>query len=386
MKTVRTILKTLFLCALLGFQGLGHTAQKPDIPLPAPPQLASPSYLLMDHHSGVELVAENADQRMEPASLTKMMTVYAVFSELNSGDLSMEEEIRVSERAWRAEGSRMFIEVDTRVTVRELLFGVIVQSGNDASIALAETIAGDEQTFAQLMNQYAERLGMTGTHYVNATGLPHPEHYTTARDTARLARALIRDFPELYKLFAEKTYTYNDITQHNRNALLWRDPSVDGLKTGHTESAGYCLTTSAKREDMRLIAVVMGAESEDARADQNQALLNYGFRFFETHRLYAAGEALTQAEVWKGAADTVGLGLTRDLFVTIPQRRYDDLEASMSVDKMIVAPVQQGQRYGDVTVTLEGSTVATAPLVAVSAVEEGNLWQRLVDEALLLFQ
>jgi len=381
---IRRTLQALLIVFAAGFGA--HAAEKPKVPLPAPPKLAAPSYVLMDFDSGREIVKHNAGQRMEPASLTKMMTVYAVFSELQQGHLSMDDKVRVSEHAWRAEGSRMFIEVGDKISVRKLLHGVIVQSGNDASIALAEKVAGDEHTFAQLMNQYAQQLGMTHTHYMNATGLPHKDHYTTAEDTAKLARALIRDFPEYYDLFSIKTFTYNDITQHNRNTLLWRDPSVDGLKTGHTESAGYCLTTSAKRDDMRLISVVMGTDSEDARADQSQALLNYGFRFYETHKLYGGGEALAQAQVWKGAADTVPLGISRDLYVTIPQNSYDDLDASMKVDSMIMAPVKKGNEYGQVVVQLDGRTLADTPLIALSGVDEGNLWQRLVDEAVLLFK
>lgn len=382
---IRRTLQALLIFFVAGF-GVAQAADQPQAPVPAPPKLAAPSYVLMDFDSGREIVKHNAGQRMEPASLTKMMTVYVVFSELKQGHLSMDDKVRISEHAWRAEGSRMFVEVGDKVSVRKLLHGVIVQSGNDASIALAEKVAGDEQTFAQLMNQYAQRLGMTHTHYMNATGLPHKDHYTTAEDTAKLARALIRDFPEDYDLFSIKTFSYNDITQHNRNALLWRDPSVDGLKTGHTESAGYCLTASAKRDGMRLISVVMGTDSEDARADQSQALLNYGFRFYETHKLYGGGEALAQAQVWKGAADKVPLGITHDLYVTIPQNTYDDLDASMKVDSMIMAPVEKGKKYGDVVVKLNGKTLADSPLIALSGVDEGNLWQRLVDEAVLLFK
>src|SRR5690554_127605 len=321
----------LFLSALtLMFAGSAFAALP--VPTPAAPQLGAPSYILVDFHSGQELAGKNADERMEPASLTKLMTVYAVLHELNAGRLSLDDQVTVSEKAWRAEGSRMFIEVGTKVSVEKLLRGVIIQSGNDASIALAEHIAGSEGTFAQLMNQYAQTLGMTGTHFMNATGLPHPEHFSTARDLAKLAAAIIREFPEHYSLYSEKQFTYNGITQYNRNKLLWRDPSVDGLKTGHTQSAGYGLITSAQRENMRLISVVMGTKGEDDRAQQSQALLNYGFRFFETHRLYAAGTALAEPRVWKGVTEYLPLGLSRDLYVTIPRNQYEQLDASMSVD------------------------------------------------------
>ncbi len=268
--------------------------------VPDAPSVGARAYILQDFDSGRVLAEVNADERMEPASLTKIMTAYVVFEELEQGKIAMEDQVLVSEKAWRMGGSKMFIEVDTKVSVEDLLKGLIIQSGNDASVALAEFIAGDEDAFADLMNQYAVRLGMTGTHFINASGLPHPEHYTTARDTATLAAAMIRDFPELYKIHAVKEYEYNGIVQHNRNKLLWRDESVDGLKTGHTESAGYCLVASAERDGMRLISVVMGSESERSRARESIALLSYGFRFFETHRLYGALEPLTEIRIWKG--------------------------------------------------------------------------------------
>ncbi len=375
----------LFLSALtLMFAGSAFAALP--VPTPAAPQLGAPSYILVDFHSGQELAGKNADERMEPASLTKLMTVYAVLHELNAGRLSLDDQVTVSEKAWRAEGSRMFIEVGTKVSVEKLLRGVIIQSGNDASIALAEHIAGSEGTFAQLMNQYAQTLGMTGTHFMNATGLPHPEHFSTARDLAKLAAAIIREFPEHYSLYSEKQFTYNGITQYNRNKLLWRDPSVDGLKTGHTQSAGYGLITSAQRENMRLISVVMGTKGEDDRAQQSQALLNYGFRFFETHRLYAAGTALAEPRVWKGVTEYLPLGLSRDLYVTIPRNQYEQLDASMSVDGMITAPLQPGVELGRVIVRLGDTVVSEAPLVSLSAMEEGGLWRKLVDEVLLMFQ
>jgi D-alanyl-D-alanine carboxypeptidase (penicillin-binding protein 5/6) len=356
------------------------------IPVPSPPSLGAESYILIDHHSGEVLVEQNADERRDPASLTKLMTAYVVFAELKAGNISMDDMVLVSERAWRAPGSRMFIEVGDRVRVEDLLRGVIIQSGNDASIALAEYVAGTVETFAQVMNQYAEQLGMENTQYRNATGLPHPEHYSTARDTAILARALIRNFPEYYGFYSERSFTWNDITQYNRNELLGRNPAVDGLKTGYTEDAGYCLATSAKQDGMRLISVVMGADSPDARVNQSQALLSYGFRFFSTHRLYAAGEALTRARVWKGLEDTVALGLQDDLYVTIPQRQYDNLEAGLTVDSLITAPISAGTAVGHVTVSLQGEKLAEVPLITLGEVAEGSWWDKVVDEALLLFE
>ncbi|HET8700768.1 MAG TPA: D-alanyl-D-alanine carboxypeptidase family protein [Nitrococcus sp.] len=356
------------------------------IPIPSPPALGADSYILMDYNSKQVLVDDNAEKRHDPASLTKMMTAYVVFSELKSKHIALDDLVTVSARAWREPGSRMFIEVGNKVPVKALIQGMIVQSGNDASVALAEHVAGNESTFAQVMNQYAKALGMTHTHYVNATGLPDPKHYTTAHDTAILARALIRDFPEYHHFFAEKEFTYNGIEQYNRNKLLWRDPSVDGLKTGHTEEAGYCLASSAERNGMRLISVVMGAGSDEARLSDSQALLNYGFRFFKTHRLYQAGQALTKARVWKGSVKMLPLGLSHDLFVTIPQHQYENLKASMNVDKLLTAPVERGKQYGTVVVQLNGKTLSSQPLVALEGVPEGNIWQRLTDEALLMLK
>lgn len=374
---------TLLVFLLLGGAA---AAQTQPIPVPSPPQLGAESYLLLDFHSGRVLVDQQSDLRRDPASLTKIMTAFIVFSELRAGNLAMDDEVLVSERAWRTGGSRMFIEVGDRVTVENLLRGMIIQSGNDASVALAEHIAGTEETFAELMNQYAAELGMENTHYTNAAGLPDEEHYSSAEDTALLVRALIRRFPELYQLYSERSFTWNGIEQFNRNRMLWRDASVDGVKTGYTESAGYCLATSAQRENMRLISVVMGAASPSARIEQSQALLNYGFRFFETHRLYAAGEPLTEARVWKGASDRLGVGLTEDLYVTIPARQYDNLDASLSLDNRIDAPVDEGTVLGSVSVRLGENTLAESPLVALESVPEGGLWSRLVDEVLLWFE
>ncbi len=375
-------LLSFLLTFLLLTSSLLHAAT----PVPKPPSVGAKSYLLEDFHSGQTIAEKNADQRLEPASITKLMSAYVVFNEIRNGTLSLEDKVRISKKAWRTEGSRMFVEVNTQVSVAKLIRGMIIQSGNDATVALAEQVAGTEEGFASLMNHYAQQLGMTNSHFVNSTGLPHKDHYTTARDIARLARALIREFPEYYNLYSQRSFTYNGITQYNRNKLLWRDESVDGLKTGHTDSAGYCLVTSAKRKGMRLISVVLGTKSEEARADISQALLNYGFRFFETHKLYDSGTKLTSTRVWKGAAESVDLGLAETLYVTIPRGEYKHLDASMQLQKQIIAPVTKGQTLGRVVIRLGDKLVTEKDLTALNAVPEGSFWQRIVDEALLYFE
>lgn len=352
-------------------------------PVPAPPTIAASSWLLIDYDSGRVLAEHNADQRLEPASLTKIMTAYVVMREIREGNVGLEDQVLVSKKAWKTPGSRMFIEVGKKVPVKDLLHGMIIQSGNDASVALAEHIAGSEQAFAALMNEEARRLGMYDTHFANSTGLPDEAHYTTARDIAKVAAATIREFPEFYPWYSVKEFTYNKIRQHNRNKLLWRDKSVDGLKTGHTQAAGYCLVASAKRDGMRLISVVLGTGSENARAKESQALLNYGFRFFETHRLYGAGEALTRVRIWKGTREKLALGLEKDLYVTIPKRQYKNLEAAMNIEPRLMAPVDKGEKVGTVNITLNGETVASVPLVALEAVGRGSLFQRARDSVLL---
>ncbi|MCP3867991.1 MAG: D-alanyl-D-alanine carboxypeptidase [Gammaproteobacteria bacterium] len=355
-------------------------------PVPSPPSIAASGHLLIDFDSGRVLSEKNADQRLEPASLTKIMSAYVVLRELKEGNISLAEQVVVSEKAWRTPGSRMFIEVDTRVSVEDLLKGMIIQSGNDASVALAEHIAGSESTFANLMNEHAHRLGMDSTHFVNSTGLPDKDHYTTAGDIAKVSEATIREFPEYYPWYAEKEFTYNKIKQHNRNKLLWRDDSIDGIKTGHTEAAGYCLVTSAAREGMRLISVVMGTSSENERAKQSQSLLNYGFRFFETHRLYAAGETLNRGRVWKGDKEQLAMGLAQDLYVTIPRRRSKDLRAEMSVEPHIMAPISKGRELGRVTIELDSDAIANVPLVALEQIHEGGILRAVTDSVLLWFE
>lgn len=353
---------------------------------PAPPELNATSYLLMDFNSGRVLASHNIHQKLPPASLTKIMTAYVAASELAEGHISMDDEVVVSEKAWKMPGSRMFIEVNTKVTVRELLKGIIIQSGNDASVAIAEHISGDESVFAQLMNQHAKRLGLENTHFMNTSGLPHKDHYTTAYDLSVLAAALIRDYPEIYSMHAQKEFTYNDIRQHNRNRLLWIDNSVDGIKTGHTEEAGYCLVTSANRDGMRLISVVMGAESDKSRTAANQALLNYGFRFFETQKLYSASDVVTRKKVWKGQHEQVELGLEDDLFVTVPRGEFDNLEMVFELPEQIIAPINEGAIIGNFRIMLSEKEIATGSLYSKSSIPAGGFFKRWKDEVRLLIE
>jgi D-alanyl-D-alanine carboxypeptidase (penicillin-binding protein 5/6) len=362
---------------------LAATGHSQEVPVPAPPQLAAKSYYLMDSASATVLAESAAHDRLEPASLTKLMTAYAVFRALDAGRIAVEDRVVVSEKAWRTQGSRMFIEVQTEVGVGDLLRGMIIQSGNDASVALAEHVAGSVEAFVELMNAYAAALGMAETVYRNPTGLPAEDHLSSAHDSAILARAIIEEFPEYYALYSEREYTYNSITQHNRNALLWRDASVDGLKTGYTESAGYCLVSSARRSGMRLIAVVMGMASADGRTAASEALLNYGFRFFETHKIYARGQQVAEARVWKGDPPSVALGLSDDLFVTIPRGRYPDLAATMELKTELVAPVDEAAQVGEVHISFRGSSLAVLPLVSLHEVPAAGLWTRISDEVKL---
>jgi len=354
--------------------------------IPAPPKVNAESYLVMDYQSGHVIAGENISARVEPASLTKMMTTYVVAEELASGNITLDDKVLISEKAWRMKGSRMFIEVDTRVTVKELLKGVIIQSGNDASVALAEYISGTEEVFAAMMNEYAHELGMKNTHFMNSTGWPHENHYTTAEDMAVLARTLIRDHPDVYALHSIKEFTYNGIKQQNRNKLLWRDDSVDGIKTGRTQSAGYCLVTSAERDGMRLISVVMGSDNQGARMRATRALLNFAFRFYETHKLYKARQTVTTSPVWKGVADILNLGINDDLWVTIPRGSRDKLDIKTDIENTIIAPVHKGSVHGNLIVSLGGRKLAERSLVSLDAIEAGSLFERLEDEVRLLFR
>lgn len=376
-----------FLLSLLLFLSSIASSQALDYPgIPAPPDLGVKAYLLIDFDTGAELAALDPDLQVEPASLTKIMTVYSVADALRRKLIKMDDQTIVSEYAWKQEGSRMFIEVNKPVSVEELLHGDIIQSGNDASVALAEHVSGTEETFATVMNQHAEALGMKGSKFRNSTGLPDPEHYTTARDMAILARAVIREFPDIYALFSQPEYTYNGITQRNRNGLLGKDPSVDGMKTGYTASAGYCLVASAKRDGMRLISVVMGAASDRDRTRASQALLNYGFRFYETRKLYGAGVKVADTKVWQGETDKLELGVSEDVFVTFPRGRYDQLDARAEINSPIVAPITAGQPLGRVDVKLEDTAVASVPLTALTAVPEGSFVSRLVDQLLMMLE
>lgn len=376
-------LKQLFIASLT-FCFLGTAQAAMITPNPVPPNIAATAFILQDHDSGHVLATENPDERLPPASITKLMTSYVVSHELEAGNITLDEEVLISEKAWRMVGSRSFIEVNTRVPVEALLRGMIVQSGNDAAVALAEHVAGSEETFAQMMNQYAARLGMTNTNYTNATGLPDENHYTTARDISTLSSALIRDFPEHYEWYAEKEYTYNEITQHNRNKLLWRDNTVDGLKTGHTEEAGYCLAASAKRDDQRLIAVVLGTRSENARTQEIQKLFNYGYRFFETHRLYDAGETITENRIWKGDQKQIALSVADPIYVTVPRGRYKELEAITEVQEPLIAPVEAGAKLGEVEIRLGDEVVTRHELQAAEPVAPGAWWRRWLDALILL--
>ena len=348
-------------------------------PLPAAPQLNARSYILQDFQSGTILAEKDADERVDPASITKLMTSYVVFHELAQSKLALTEMVTISEKAWRTEGSRMFIEVGKQVMIEDLIKGMVIQSGNDASVALAEHIAGTEEAFASMMNYYATELGMENSHFMNATGLPHPEHYVTARDVAKMSTAIIAQFPAYYAWYSEKEFTFNKIRQHNRNTLLWRDPSVDGLKTGHTESAGYCLAASAKQKGMRLIAVVMGADSQKARATDAQAMLNYGFRFFETHQLYQADQQITEAVVWRGEVEAVQLGIADEFFVTIQRGRYDALDARVTINPEISAPISKGQALGQLEIFLDEQIIDSRPLLAMSDVAEAGFFGRSYD-------
>ncbi|HEY0635753.1 MAG TPA: D-alanyl-D-alanine carboxypeptidase family protein [Gammaproteobacteria bacterium] len=380
---MKNLLKLSLLALFLITLGPLHAAP---LPTPAKPDIQAKAYLLLDLTRGQVLAETNADGRIEPASLTKMMTAYVVSAELATGRVTLQDRVRISEKAWRQEGSRMFVEVNTFVTVEELLKGLIIQSGNDAAVALAEHLAGSEEAFAALMNREAQRLDLKDTHFVNSTGLPDPNHYSTAHDLARLASAIVRDFPDHYSWYAAREFTYNKITQPNRNLLLWRDASVDGIKTGHTQSAGYCLVASAKRGEMRLISVVIGTSSEELRAKESMKLLGYGFGFFETHKLYDANQPLATRKVWKGEQDTVELGLQQPLYVTVPRGYYNELKAALNVEKTIIAPLHKGDPLGSVVVRLADQTLATPPLVALADRPEGGFFTRLIDTILLWFE
>ena len=350
------------------------------------PAIAAPSYMLLDFASGTPIVAQNADERRDPASLTKLMTAYLVFAALREGKITPSQSVPVSAAAWHAEGSRMFIEPRRAVSVDELMHGMIVQSGNDASIALAELVAGSEAAFVARMNAEAKRMGLANTNFVNVTGLPQPDHYSTARDLGTLAAAVIRDFPDHYALYSLKEFRYNNITQPNRNRLLWVDPFVDGMKTGHTDAAGWCLVASAKRGERRQIAVVLGASSDAARANEAEKLLNYGFQAYDTVHLYHSGETVQSLRVWKGADNSIAAGFFADQYLTLPKGKAAALQLTMTASEPIVAPVVQGQKVGTVKVALEGRTLAELPMVALADVPAASIFGRAWDTVRLWFK
>jgi len=379
-----SIISATTLCAALSFSQFAHADSAQIAP---PPSLAVKAYLLKDFNSGHVIATQNASMRIEPASLTKIMTAYLSFKAIKNGHLQLTQTLPVSETAWKVEGSKMFIEPNKPVTVDELLHGMIIVSGNDASIALAEGIASTEELFASMMNKEAQRLGMKNTHFMNATGLPDPQHYTTAEDLSILASALIRDFPEDYKrLYSVKEYAYNNIKQPNRNRLLWLDPNVDGMKTGHTESAGYCLISSAKRDSTRRISVILGAPTDAARATESQKLLNYGFQFFDSTPVYKRGQTINQLRVWKGTENMVASTVASDLYLTLPKGEYANVKAVISSTQPLIAPIKKGQVIGTVKFMLNGKVVEQRSIVAAKAVDTAGILGRAWDSIKLLLQ
>jgi D-alanyl-D-alanine carboxypeptidase (penicillin-binding protein 5/6) len=354
------------------------------VPIPGPPQVDARSYILVDYQTDKVLAANEATARMEPASLTKLMTAYIVFQELAAGKLKLEDLVTVSEHAWRSEGSRTFIELGKPVSVQDLILGMIVQSGNDATIALAERVAGTEETFAQLMNSNAQRLNMVGTHFENSSGLPSPQHYTTARDMSLLANAMIRDFPQYYKYYSIREFEHNGIKQQNRNGLLEKDPSVDGLKTGHTDSAGFCLVTSAHRDGMRLVSVVLGSTSMKGRENASAALLSYGFTFYDTKLVVKGGTALAATRVWKAAQSPADVGIKDDLYMTLA-RGQTDVKTAVDVTPKLIAPLSLDANVGTLRVFSGSQTLTTVPLHPLKPVPAGGWWRRLIDTIRLWF-
>ncbi|MDT8427323.1 MAG: D-alanyl-D-alanine carboxypeptidase family protein [Pseudomonadales bacterium] len=362
-------------------------AQTPQAIIPRVPDIAASSYIMIDAVTGHVIAESNADLPLPPASLTKIMTAYIAEVEIDSGNMSMSDMVHISEKAWRTQGSKTFVDVNSQVSVSDLLHGIIIQSGNDASVAMAEHIAGSEDAFADMMNQHAQRLGMSNSFFMNSSGLDTEDNYNimSARDLSILARATILEHPDHYSLYSQREFTFNGITQANRNSLLFRDRNVDGMKTGWTTDAGYCLVASAQRDGMRLITVVMGAESEDARAIETQKLMTYGFRYFETHKLYDAGEILNTVKIWSGKQNTLDLGIQDEVTVTIPRGRSADLQANIAVDEIIRAEVSQGQVMGTVAITLGDEPVYTGNVIALETVEKGGLLKRLIDFLTLFF-
>lgn len=360
-------------------------ANRPPRIIPAPPELSAKSYVLMDANTGKILVQKNAHQKLPPASLTKVMSIYVIENALANGQINLDDPVRITKKAWQTKGSRMFVKPDTNVPVRDLIKGIIIASGNDATVALSEYVGGNTETFVSMMNQTAKLTGMLNTHFDNPDGLPSDSHYSTAYDLARLTRHLIYDFPQYYPWFKQKWFTYNNIKQPNRNRLLWRDPSADGVKTGHTKAAGFCLIASAKRGDTRLISVVMGTPSDSARARDSQTLLNYGFRFYESHKLYSAGQTITAPRVYLGEYKKVPLGLVRDFYVTVPAGSYEKLKAQITLKTPLKAPIKKGEAYGAITIISGTQKITERPLVALMNDPEGGFFTRMKDHIALMF-
>jgi serine-type D-Ala-D-Ala carboxypeptidase (penicillin-binding protein 5/6) len=385
-----SMLRSFLVCVSLAAFASAHCfadtpAAAAPISIPTAPQVDARAYIVVDYRTDKILASKDAVARMEPASLTKLMTAYIVFQELAAGKLKLDEPVMVSEHAWRSEGSRTFIELGKPVSVQDLILGMIVQSGNDATIALAERIAGTEETFAQLMNANAKRLGMVGTHFENSSGLPSPQHYTTARDLSLLAAAIIREYPQDYKWFSVREFEHNGIKQQNRNGLLEKDPTVDGLKTGHTDSAGFCLVTSSLRDGMRLVSVVMGSTSMKARENASAALLNYGFTFYDTKLVVKGGAVLASARVWKGQSPSVDLGIKEDLYLTVPRGESGNVKTSTEVQPRLIAPLLVDANLGTLRVFAGTQTLATRPLHPLKEVRAGGWWRRLIDTIRLWF-
>ncbi|MGA7440369.1 MAG: D-alanyl-D-alanine carboxypeptidase family protein, partial [Luteibacter sp.] len=362
----------------------------PEAPVPPPPDVEGKSWVLMDYNTGQIIASKEPDMQVEPASITKVMTDYVVSAEIANGKIHMTDPVTISENAWRGggagtDGSTSFLKLNSQVPLKDLLYGMIIQSGNDAAIALAEHTAGSEPAFANLMNAYAKQLGMTHSNFENASGYPIANHFTTARDVAILSRALIHDFPEDYAISAVKEFEWNGIKQHNRNLLLWRDNNVDGIKTGHTAAAGFCMAASAKQGDARMIAIVMGAGSEKGRADAALSLMNYGFRFYESHKLYDGNKPLATPKLWKGAENTLPLGTTENVMISVKRGDYDKLKANLDIPSTLIAPFKKGQQVGTLRVTLDGQPVTTVPLVALNDAPEGGFFSRLWDTIMLWF-
>jgi len=382
------ILSLIFTCVLATVLSTMAMAN-PVIPIPAkplpptinpiPPTLDAKGYILLDVNSGKVIAEQNADNRLAPASLTKLMTMYVISSALKSGTIHLDDKVRISQKAWQTGGSRMFVKVNDEVPVRDLIQGIVVASGNDASVAMAEYLGGTEEAFAGLMNDQAKSIGMNNSHFVDSNGLPNANHYTTARDLALLAQAIIKNYPEDYRLYSQKWFIYNNIKQPNRNRLLWRFPYADGLKTGHTDEAGYCLVSSAAKNGTRLVGVIMGAPNDASRTEDSIRLLTYGFRFFETHKIYNAAAALTQARVWKGTQKEIPLGLNEDLYVTLPAGQYKNLQVSIQLNEPLKAPIIKGQSYGTLNIMLNNQILTSKPLIALNDIPKGGIWRNLTD-------